>query len=55
MPDSPQNALTNSPNAEINKLWRTTRTNQNIQYDVYSTTKEVIKAFSRNQENKLQK
>ena len=49
-----RNALKNSPNAEINELWKTTSTNQNIQYDVYSTTKEVIKAFRSNQENKLQ-
>ena len=49
-----RNALKNSPNAEINELWKTTSTNKNIQYDVYTTTKEVIKAFRSNQENKLQ-
>ena len=50
----PRNALKNSPNAEINELWKTTSANKNIQYDVYTTTKEVIKAFRSNQENKLQ-
>ena len=49
-----RNALKNSPNTEINELWKTTSTNKNIQYDVYTTTKEVIKAFRSNQENKLQ-
>ena len=49
-----RNALKNSPNAEINELWKTTSTNKNIQYDVYTKTKEVIKAFRSNQETKLQ-
>ena len=49
-----RNALKNSPNAEIIELWKTTSTNKNIQYDVYTTTNEVIKAFRSNQENKLQ-
>ena len=49
-----RNALKNSPNADINELWKTTSTNKNIQYDVYSPTKEIIKAFRSNQETKLQ-
>ncbi len=46
-------ALKNSPNIEINELWKSTSTNKNIQYDVYTTTKEVIKDFRSTQENKL--
>ncbi len=46
-------ALKNSPNIEINELWKSTSTNKNIQYDVYTSTKEVIKDFRSTQENKL--
>ena len=49
-----RNALKNSPNVEINELWKSTSTKKNIQYDVYTTTKEVIKDFPSKQENKLQ-
>ena len=49
-----RNALKNSPNVETNELWKSTSTNKNIQYDVYTTTKEVIKDFRSKQENKLQ-
>ena len=41
-----RNALKTSPNVEIIELWKSTSTNKNIQYDVYTTTKEVIKDFS---------
>ncbi len=53
MPDSSQKGIKNSPNIEINELWKSTSTNKNIQYDVYTTTKEVIKDFRSTQENKL--
>ena len=49
-----RNALKSSPNVEINELWKSTSTNRNIQYDVYTTTKQVIKDFRTKQENKLQ-
>ena len=49
-----RNALKSSPNVEINELWKSTSTNRNIQYDVYTTTKQVIKDFRAKQENKLQ-
>ena len=48
-----RNALRNSPNVEINELWKSTSTNKNIQYDVYTTAKEVIKDFRPTQESKL--
>ena len=49
-----RNALKTSPNVEINELWKSTSTNKNIQYDVYTTTKEVIKDFRSKKEHKLQ-
>ena len=49
-----RNALKTSPNVEINELWKSTSTNKNIQYDVYTTTKEVIKDFRSKEEHKLQ-
>ena len=49
-----RNALKISPNVEINELWKSTSTNKNIQYDVYTTTKEVIKDFRSKEEHKLQ-
>ena len=49
-----RNALKSSPNVEINELWKSTSTNRNIQYDVYTTTKQVIKDFRAKQENKWQ-
>ncbi len=48
-----RNALKNSPNVQINELWKSTCTHKNIQYDVYTTTKEVIKDFRSTLENKL--
>ena len=45
--------LKSSPNESINHLWKLTKNHTNIQYDQYSATKEVIKSFRDNQENKL--
>ena len=39
---------------EIHELWKCTSTHKNIQYDVYTTTKDVLKRFHSIQENKLQ-
>ncbi len=49
-----RNALKTSPNGSIKDLWKTTCNHKNIQYDVYSSTKEVLKNFNSGQENKLQ-
>ena len=48
------NALKTSPNETIKNLWKATTDNKNIQYDVYTTTKEVLKSFNSQQQNKLQ-
>ena len=39
-----------SPNESITHLWKLTRNHTNIQYDQYSTTKEIIKSFRDDQE-----
>ena len=49
-----RNALKTSPNHSINNLWKTTSESKNIQYDVYTSTKEVLKSFTSGQEDKLQ-
>ena len=49
-----RNALKTSPNESIKNLWKATSDNKNIQYDVYTTTKEVLKSFNSQHENKLQ-
>ena len=49
-----RNALKTSPNESIKNLWKATSDNKNIQYDVYTTAKEVLKSFNSNQESKLQ-
>ena len=49
-----RNALKTSPNETIKNLWKATSDNKNIQYDVYTTTKEVLKSFNSQQKNKLQ-
>ena len=46
-------ALKMSPNEAINELWKSTSTSTNIQYDVYRSTKQVLKDFRSGQENKL--
>ena len=48
-----QSTLKSSPNESITHLWKLTKNHTNIQYDQYSATKEVIKSFRDNQENKL--
>ena len=45
--------LKSSPNESITHLWKFTKKHTNVQYDQYSSTKEVIKSFRVNQENKL--
>jgi hypothetical protein len=49
-----RNALKTSPNHSIKDLWKTTSESKNIQYDVYTSTKEVLKTFNSGQEDKLQ-
>ena len=49
-----RNALKTSPNHSINNLWKTTSESKNIQYDVYISTKEVLKSFTSGQEDKPQ-
>jgi hypothetical protein len=46
-------ALKLSPNQSINELWKSTKTHTNIQYDFYSSTKEVLKDFRSEHEDKL--
>ena len=46
-------ALKLSPNQSINELWKSTNTHTNIQYDFYSSTKEVLKDFRSEHEDKL--
>ena len=46
-------ALKTSPNDSINELWKATSNSKNIQYDVYNSTKQVLKDFRSGQEDKL--
>ncbi|CAB4011668.1 Hypothetical predicted protein, partial [Paramuricea clavata] len=46
-------ALKTSPNEAINDLWKATSNSKNIQYDVYNSTKQVLKDFRSGQEDKL--
>ncbi|CAB3996333.1 Hypothetical predicted protein [Paramuricea clavata] len=48
-----RNTLKSSPNESIIHLWKSTTNHANIQYDQYSSTKEVIKSFRDVQEDKL--
>ena len=48
-----RNALKTSPNESIKQLWKSTNKHTNIQYDVYISTKEVLKEFHSVQEDKL--
>jgi hypothetical protein len=48
-------ALKSSPNESIIHLWKSTTNHTNIQYDQYSSAKEVIKSFRDDQEDKLTK
>ena len=47
------NALKTSPNESVKQLWKSTNQHTNIQYDVYNSTKEVLKEFHSVQEDKL--
>ena len=47
-------ALESSINGNIRELWSITSTNKNIQYDIYSNTKDVLKAFRQKNEQRLQ-
>ena len=47
-------ALKFSPNESIKELWKSTSISKNIQYDVYKSTKQVLKDFRSGQEDKLQ-
>ena len=49
-----RNALKTSPNEAIKELWKLTNNHTNVQYDIYKSTKEVLKDFRSRQENKLQ-
>ena len=49
-----RNALRSSPNDSVKHLWKLTSNHTNIQYDVYNSTKEVIKQFRSSQEDKLE-
>ncbi|CAB4032766.1 Hypothetical predicted protein, partial [Paramuricea clavata] len=46
-------ALKTSPNEAINDLWKATSNSKNIQYDVYNSTKQVLKDFRSGKEDKL--
>ncbi len=48
------NALKTSPNESINELWKSTNKHTNIQYDVYNSTKDVLKDFRSGHKDKLQ-
>ena len=48
-----RNALKTSPNESIKQLWKSTNQHTNIQYDVYNSTKEVLKEFHSVQKDKL--
>ena len=49
-----RSTLKASINEDINKLWSITSTNKNIQYDIYQNTKDVLKAFRNENEQRLQ-
>jgi hypothetical protein len=38
----------------MKELWKSTNNHTNIQYDIYNSTKEVLKDFHSGQEDKLQ-
>ena len=48
-----RNSLKKSRNDTIKHLWKLSSCHTNIQYDVYKSTKEVLKDFRSNQEDKL--
>ena len=50
-----RSALKSSINEGVRELWSITSTNKNIQYDIYTNTKDVLKAFREKNEQRLQK
>ena len=54
MPDNPTKYVKTSPNEAIKDLWKLTNSHTNVQYDVYNSTKEVLKDVRSRHENKLQ-
>ena len=48
-----RNVLKSSPNDSIKELWKSTNSHTNIQYDVYNSTKQVLKEFQSGQEDQL--
>ena len=48
-----RNALRLSSNESIKHLWKSTNNHTNIQYDQYKSTKDVIKSFHDNHQDKL--
>jgi hypothetical protein len=48
-----RNALKSSTNQSITHLWKSTHNHTNMQYDQYNSTKEVLKSFRQDLENKL--
>ena len=49
-----RSALKSSINEGVRELWSITSTNKNIQYDIYTNTKDVLKAFREKNEQRLQ-
>ena len=49
----PCNILQSSPNANVQALWKTTSTGPTMQYDIYCTTREVLKAVKLGNEERL--
>ena len=47
------NVSKTSPNVAINELWKSTSNSKNIQYDIYHSTKQVLKDFLSGQEDRL--
>ena len=48
-----RNVLKSSPNEDIQTLWKPTDTHTNLQCDKYKDTKQVLKAFRSNQDDRL--
>ena len=46
-----RNSLKESPDDSLKDLWKSSSCHTNIQYDVYKSTKEVLKDFGSNQED----
>ena len=48
-------ALKYSPNEDIKNQWAVSKTNRNIQYNIYEDTKDILKAITNEHEERLQK